>query len=554
MASERPSSSKSGLGNKPILSIRARLVLLALLAVVPLMLERVRLLEASRSDRLASAAAEVVELTKQGVDGQREVVTAVQAVLRVLARGYVTMRTRGESCNFYLRDFASNMPWIKGVSIADANGKVICSTTESAVGVDMSDRDYFRDAMKTGSFVVSNYLVGRVQDRPTLVAAYPTHAVDHLLEGVIIASVDLQWINRLTASISRRDGATAMLVDGQGAVLTGQPQPGPWLGRNAAAEPLIREVLARGEGTAIMPGLDGLRRLHAFVRVPWTDAHVVVGLHESEALHRIDRDIRLAYVQLIGLCIVVLIAAWFGGERLIVEPIQSLARTAARFGRGELDVRLQPERWAKEFRPLAAALNDMARRLAEREHELRSGNHHLAELASVDALSGLANRRAFDTRLEAEWQRAIKLKRPVALLMVDVDHFKAFNDHYGHLEGDVCLRRVGVTLGAIAGHDGDFAARYGGEEFALLLPDATLDKAIRTAERLREAVQSLVIAHEAVPRGHVTVSVGVAALEPAPDQPAEHLIEAADTGLYAAKRRGRDAVVAHAPIVLANAS
>jgi diguanylate cyclase (GGDEF)-like protein len=554
MASERANSHSPGAGNRPILSIRARLVVLALLAIVPLMLERVRLLEASRSERLAAAAAEVVELAKQGVDGQREVITSVQAVLKVLTHTYVTMRARGESCNFYLRDFASNMPWIKGASIADGNGRVICSTTESAVGVDLSDRSYFLDAMKSGNFVVSNYLIGRIQQQPTLVAAYPTHAVDHLLEGVIIASVDLHWVGRLTASISRREGAAAMLVDGHGTVLTRHPQATPWVGRAYPDHPLIREVLAKTEGTTVMPGLDGVRRIYAFVRVPWTDAQMVVGLPERELLHRVDRDIYIAYLQLIGLCVLVLIAAWFGGERLIVEPIHALARTATRFGRGELDVRLTPESWAKEFRPLAASLNEMARRLAERENELRSSNHHLAELASVDALSGLANRRAFDTRLQAEWQRGLKLNRPLALLMIDVDHFKAFNDHYGHVEGDACLRKVGVTLGSIADHDGDFAARYGGEEFVLLLPAAELDQALKTAERLREAVQALAVAHAAAPCGQITISVGVASLVPSTERSAGHLIEAADAGLYAAKRRGRDAVVAHAPVVLANAS
>lgn len=554
MASERTYAKSPSAGNRPILSIRARLVLLALLAIVPLMLERVRLLEASRSERLAAAAAEAVGLAKQAVDGQREVVTSAQAVLKVLARGYTHMRGRGEACSAYLHDFAANMPWIRSASIADGSGRVVCSTTETAVGLDISDRSYFHEAMKNGTFAVSNYLIGRMQHQPTLIAAYPTHALDQKVDGVIFASVDLHWVGRLTAAIGTRDGASAMLIDGQGTVLTHHPDPAPWVGRAYPDHPLAREILKRSEGTAVMPGLDGVRRIYAFARVPWTDAQVAIGLPESEILHRVDRDIDLAYVQLIGLCVVVLIAAWFGGERLIVEPIQALARTATRFGRGELEVRLAPEGWAKEFRPLASALNDMARRLAEREHELRSSNHQLAELASVDALSGLANRRAFDTRLQTEWQRGLKLNRPLALMMIDVDHFKAFNDHYGHVEGDACLRKVGVTLGSIAEDDGDFAARYGGEEFVLLLPGADVEKALATAERLRQTVHALAISHAAAPSGLVTISVGVAALVPSTERTAGHLIEAADAGLYAAKRRGRDAVVAHAPVVLTNAS
>src|SRR5258705_3300228 len=102
---------------KPILSIRARLVVLALLAVVPLMVDRVRLLESSRAERIDEAAVEVLDLTRRGAEGQREIITSVRAILQVMARAYVAMLARGETCNFYLKDLAAHMPWIKGMSI-----------------------------------------------------------------------------------------------------------------------------------------------------------------------------------------------------------------------------------------------------------------------------------------------------------------------------------------------------------------------------------------------------------------------------------------------------
>src|SRR4051812_23008623 len=107
---------------KPMLSIRARLVILALLAVVPLMLDRVRLMEASRTERIEHAATEVLDLAKRGADRQREIMTTVRAMLQVMARAYVTMRARGDTCNFYLTDLAANMPWIKGMSIVGPRG------------------------------------------------------------------------------------------------------------------------------------------------------------------------------------------------------------------------------------------------------------------------------------------------------------------------------------------------------------------------------------------------------------------------------------------------
>jgi diguanylate cyclase (GGDEF)-like protein len=249
----------------------------------------------------------------------------------------------------------------------------------------------------------------------------------------------------------------------------------------------------------------------------------------------------------------VLLIAWFGGERLIVAPIRLLAQTAIRFGRGDLDVRPTREFWAKEFEPLAVALDDMACQLSDREQELRAANRHLEQLASLDALSGLANRRGFDTRLAADWRRSSALGRPIALLMIDVDHFKLFNDRYGHVEGDVCLHRVGKLLEAFRGPD-DLPARYGGEEFALLMPGADLEEALTVAERLRRAVEELFISHASSPIGQVTVSIGVSAMVPGVGMRPAQLIETADVGLYSAKRRGRNSVVAYGEVMLAVAS
>jgi len=132
--------------------------------------------------------------------------------------------------------------------------------------------------------------------------------------------------------------------------------------------------------------------------------------------------------------------------------------------------------------------------------------------------------------------------------MIDVDYFKLFNDHYGHVEGDDCLRRIGEVIAAAALEASYLAARYGGEEFALLLPGTDRQAAIKIAAGLRRAVENLAIAHTMTPCRRVTVSIGVAALAPRRDASAQMLIEAADQALYAAKRRGRNTVVADADI------
>jgi diguanylate cyclase (GGDEF)-like protein len=150
--------------------------------------------------------------------------------------------------------------------------------------------------------------------------------------------------------------------------------------------------------------------------------------------------------------------------------------------------------------------------------------------------------------LAAEFRRAVREKTSLALIMIDADHFKRFNDIYGHPVGDGCLRSIALALRQGLNRPADFIARYGGEEFAALVPNTTSSGAFELAERLREAVHGLRIAHEASPRKIVTISLGVASVTPSEGEyRAEDLVTAADTALYAAKKAGRDQTCLAAP-------
>jgi diguanylate cyclase (GGDEF)-like protein len=543
MPSNRLSPISTLRAQKPRLSIRARLMLVALLAVVPLMLDRVRILETTRSERLETAYTDAMDIAKRSADAQLEVVNATRALLQVVARSYVTLVSAGQPCEKFIAGLATDVPWIRGFSIVGANDRIICSTRPDAIGLDVSDRPFIQEARRSWGFVLSDYVVTRPNTQPTIIAAYPTLGKDESVNAIILAPFDLQWIGRLAAMVGQRSGASVFVVDGGGTVISGIFDRDNISGRRFAEHPLIRDVLQRHEGTTSAEGLDGIRRIFAFTPLAGTDARVVVGFDEHEVVSRIDREIGIAYLQLLLFGVFTLLVAWFGGEKLIVEPIRALARTASRIGRGELDVRSRAENWAAEFAPLANALNDMAIRLSARERELRSTNRELEELALVDSLSGLANRRSFDAQLDVVWQRAFELAQPVGLLMIDVDHFKLFNDQYGHLEGDACLRLVGDALEAVVQTDGDFAARYGGEEFVVLLANADGERACKIGERLRAAIQERRIVNAAAPIGLITVSVGIASLVPRTGTTPQSLIEAADAGLYEAKRRGRNRVV-----------
>jgi diguanylate cyclase (GGDEF)-like protein len=180
--------------------------------------------------------------------------------------------------------------------------------------------------------------------------------------------------------------------------------------------------------------------------------------------------------------------------------------------------------------------------------ELDTANQELKRLSASDGLTGIANRRFFDDYLSREWRRARRGSGEIALLMCDVDHFKAFNDSYGHQPGDDCLRQIAQTLRNTMERASDIAARYGGEEFAVVLPDTPLAGARIVAEKIRQTVHKLNLAHTGSPHLHVTISIGVAALTPADCEGGpQALIEAADRALYRAKSAGRNQVCCHEP-------
>lgn len=180
---------------------------------------------------------------------------------------------------------------------------------------------------------------------------------------------------------------------------------------------------------------------------------------------------------------------------------------------------------------------DRERRLLDHAESLRARSY-------VDGLTGIANRRHFDVALDRELRRAQRNGGALSLLLMDIDSFKAYNDHFGHQEGDACLSTVAQALAAMCKRPADVAARYGGEEFAAILPDTTAEQARAHAEAIREHVAALQLPHAPnALRPHVTLSIGVASLDQTRLNEPARLIEAADKALYAAKRGGRDRVV-----------
>lgn len=192
------------------------------------------------------------------------------------------------------------------------------------------------------------------------------------------------------------------------------------------------------------------------------------------------------------------------------------------------------------IKELCARNSELEALVEERTRALEAANSKLEALSYTDGLTGIANRRSFDRMLAQEWKRGYRAGTPLALVLLDVDHFKHFNDLYGHQAGDTCLQSLAQTLVRSGRRAGDLAARYGGEEFIVLLPNTSADKALKAARRIQRDIRALAVAHADTGPAIVTVSLGVASLLPSEAHRPEDLVRQADLALYRAKQSGRD--------------
>ncbi|WP_028133432.1 diguanylate cyclase domain-containing protein [Bradyrhizobium japonicum] len=536
---------------KQVLGIRARLALLAVILVAPLMFERIRSLEDTRARQIAQATVEFTTIARHSADAQREVISSVETILK--AEAFIRASAGGvsKSCDVLRASLPSNLPWIRTLLIAGQDGRIQCATNNTYVGLDLSDRPYFQQAQQSGRFVLSDFILSRPVQTPTVMAVYPVSVFSGVADAVVLATVNLDWMSKVMNNLGSRAGITAVLVDSAGTVLAAPADQHSVIGRPLDSMPLMAAIADRAlrsdqdEGSLSFLAADGSRRAVSYIRIAGTNARLIASIDEDKVSAAVSRDIRTAYLQLAFVVVFVLLGALIAAEKLVIKPIEMLVDMAKRLGEGDLSARAARNRLPAEFVPLARAFNAMAAQLSQRERELIASNDRLTVMASIDMLSGLANRRGFQSRLDFEWMRAQQYGSDLALLMIDVDHFKLFNDTYGHLEGDSCLTRLGESLSGIAADTMGFAARYGGEEFCLLLPNTDVTRAVAIGEQVRATVLKLCLPHITSAHMIVTVSIGVAATKPNESLRPGDLIEAADAALYAAKHRGRNNVVEH---------
>ncbi|MGK5081474.1 sensor domain-containing diguanylate cyclase [Janthinobacterium sp. HLX7-2] len=405
----------------------------------------------------------------------------------------------------------AELPQLHGIFIYAKDGSWLVNSQEVLLkNLNNSDREYFKYHQTHTDR--GPYIGPPVRSKSTndwiITVSRRINLPDGGFGGVALATIDMSYFKVFYDRFSIGERGAIFIASGKGILLLRRPFDEASLGRDISKLPVFNSYLPKGPvGTAVIKsGLDGVTRINSYRRIEEYPLVVSAALSQDEILASWRTD---AYLQnVIGGMLVLLIA--FLGFRMVRQ----------------IELRSKTEQ-----------------KLRETGNELELINETLARLASQDGLTGLGNRRHFDESLFGEFSRAQRGETSLGLVMIDVDFFKQYNDIYGHVAGDECLREIGKVVGYSMRRPGDLAARYGGEEMVVLLPGTDLLGTLAVAESIRSAVQSMGIEHTGNPFGVVTVSIGVESFTPMhlASKPVE-LVEAADKALYKAKASGRNQV------------
>lgn len=527
------------------LKTRGRVVLLVILASLPALM----LAAYSAVDRRAAAESkareELQRLVKlaamhqwQIVEGARQMMVASSQILRSLLKDK-------QGCTQYFASLLSqNREIYHSMGLFRQDGGLFCNSATWRDQVYGGDRLYFRLAKETGKFVVGEYQIGRVTGQAGVNFGYPVKDAEGRVAAVAFAGLDLQSLGRIADATPLPPGGILSVIDVKGTVLARTPAMKELIGQKLWNPQVIQAVLSDREGIVEANGTDGIR---------WLLAHEVVTQNPDGAfplrvlvtvpLDQVLADANAALARdLLGTVLamlLLLLGAWYGAEWFVLRNVRALLRAASRVRKGDLEARTGISYGKEELSQLAQAFDEMAETLQQREQKLR-------EQAVSDPLTGLYNRRYLAELLPRELARARRSGKPVAMILIDIDHFKRVNDSFGHSAGDMVLTAIGALLKGIV-RGGDVACRYGGEEFAVILPETDVHSASRRAEEIRSAMKRLDVNYMGRPVGGITASLGIA-MFPDHSEDTDALLRASDEALYAAKGAGRDRVMISAAV------
>ncbi|AFZ57254.1 diguanylate cyclase [Anabaena cylindrica FACHB-243] len=582
-------------------SIRTKLIVSFLIvALIPLLLltfinkqTTEKALADNARQALSMAANETANRIDAFIDGNLNSVR-VEAILPGFARYLsLTPKQRDDSPEMQLatetliRLSRKDMVNVLSYALLNLNGKNVLDTYTPNVSKDESGQDYFKEPLQTGlSFVSSMKQSSTIPDLLTFFFSSPVRNAKGDILGVLRVSYNATVVQQLVTRQTERAGAKsfAILLDENNIYLAHStapqllfksivPLPLDIVTRLQKAERLpnspVKELATNefklkqaldGKQSYLITSLSGTGNQVNLITIahlkykPWS---VLFAQPISIALAPVEKQIHDAMFLFALIASVVTIIAFAIGQ-LITKPIIYLTNIVFQFTAGNLDIRVEMNskdeigQLAKSFNNMAlqlqTSLETLEQRVQERTAELiiakekaEDANQKLEKLVNLDSLTQVANRRCFDGRLQAEWNRLKRERQPLSLILFDVDKFKLYNDYYGHFGGDDCLIRIAQTVQKIVNRPADLVARYGGEEFSVLLPNTDLVEAIKVAQSIQQAIHDQAIPHaKSDVKDIVTLSLGIASLIPTCDIKPDTLITSADKALYNAKRQGRD--------------
>jgi diguanylate cyclase (GGDEF)-like protein len=407
----------------------------------------------------------------------------------------------------------------------DPRGRVVASSSTRPRPVELPP-DWLRD-LSADRAVVGEPHWDSTLGKAIIVVAVPVSRAGDRVLGALAARVSLDAVASILRRFTPGDSGHVGLFTSNGTFVITSRTSSSELMQSRLGEEASRALFAQIGNPVEFRDQEGRELLGVLQRVPRTDGAVVADVPRAEAFSQVTRLRNITILTVMGLLLGVGGLA-YALALVIIRPLERLREGAAKVAAGDLDVDL-PVISGGEVGYLTEMFNDMVRRLRESRKELE-------RLSVTDGLTGLVNRRRLMEALAVEVQRATRTGASCSVLMVDVDHFKQFNDTYGHPAGDAVLTRVAAILRESI-RAVDVAGRYGGEEFLLVLTDTTMPGALEVADRIRAR-----LATEVFDGGRITVSAGAAQF-PEGGRSAEALIMSADLALYQAKKEGRDRVV-----------
>jgi len=431
----------------------------------------------------------------------------------------------------YLRSVRERFADYQELLVVNPEGAALASTAPQPTAVRLPQG--WAKTIRLENAVVGDALWDDARKQGVLVFAVPIYQTGDRFLGALTAKLDFTALHRLLRRFAGggEESAQVYVVTADGRPVVGSRSDPTELMRYNLPAAVVRRLLEHEGVTREYRGLAGQEVVGTIKGVPRLDWAVVAEVPAAEAYRQVTRLRNVTALIVAALLVAVGLLAYFLGL-LITRPLDRLTAAAAKVARGDLDVHL-PVVGGGELGYVTEVFNDMVARLRESRRELE-------RLSVTDDLTGLYNRRYLMETLANEMRRSRRLDHPCALLIADVDHFKEYNDAYGHLAGDEALARIAAVLRETT-RDVDCAARYGGEEFVVLMPETNAVGAMETAQRIRT-----LLADDELVGAKLSVSIGVAQFPEDGDAP-EALLARADAALYRAKREGRDRVLRAPP-------